>query len=265
MNDLLIADGHVHVHGFPSRLFLDTAADNLGKAAAGLQQDPHGRLCYLLLTETVSENFFERAREASGGWRGWRIRRTAEPESLLAEDEAGRRLVLVAGRQVTTRRRLEVLAIGTLRRFASGMAIHEALDAILDSARLAVIPWGFGKWLGSRGRVVEQELRRVGSPRLFLGDNGGRLRWTPRPRLMARAEAAGVRVLPGSDPLPFSDQLRKVGQAGFATRGSVDLEKPLAALVDALASGAALRPFRAGERTHRFVLAQIRMQIHQLS
>lgn len=263
VEDLLIADGHVHAHSFAPGPFLDAAVANLERAAAGLADRTGARLPYLLLVETDREDFFERASRRPSSWGSWRIRPTAEPEALLAEDAAGRLLVLVAGQQIPTRRGLEVLAIGTLDRVGTGLPFGEALNAVLDSAALAVIPWGFGKWWGERGRLVERELYRAVSPSLFLGDNGGRLWWTPRPRLMEGAEARGVRILPGSDPLPFPDQSTRVGRAGFVASGRLDTHRPLAALVAALARGAPVRRFRDGERTLPFIRSQIRMQLHK--
>jgi hypothetical protein len=260
---LLIADAHVHVHPcFSAGRLLRIAADNLERAARrAAPKDGTPRLGYLLLTEAESEPFFERFAGGIVRATGWKFRATAEDECLLAEDERGRNVILVAGRQLATSDGLEVLAIGTRRALPSGLPFADTLREANEAAAVVVVPWGFGKWWGRRGRLVESTVASAPAwPMTFLGDNGGRLRGLRPPRLFQLAESIGVRVLPGSDALPFPDQLDKVGRSGFVIEGCVDRTRPLDALVGALRAGAVVRPFHTGESILPFARNQVKMQ-----
>lgn len=261
----LVADAHVHVHPcFDASRLLNAASRNFD-AATGREQF-EGALRYLMLTETVRDDFFLRVVRgvADLGW--WRARRTGEAEVLGLESKAGETLMLVAGRQITTREGLEVLALGTLERFEDGLAFAQALRMSAETAAITVVPWGFGKWWGARGRAAERAVLETDPDlgQVFPGDNAARLRWGPAPRLLRKAEARGIPVLPGTDPFPFPGREERVGRAGFVVEGRATPERPLAGLRDALAAPARrVRTFGRGERALPFVRDQIRMQIRK--
>jgi len=204
-------DGHVHFH------LLDAAAPTLDAAARHFCRVGGGReglLGALLLTQTSTERVFE-ALEADGGRGSWTFAAVpGEPETLVARRGADS-VAVVCGRQVRAADGLEVLALGTRQEFPDGLPFPEALAAVRSSGALTVIPWGFGKWLGARGRRVEQALETVGQEAVFVGDNGSRLSLAGQPALVRAAQQRGFRVLPGTDPFPFAGGYRRVGQFGF--------------------------------------------------
>jgi len=263
-----MVDAHVHCHAgvAPARL-LHHAAANMAAAAA--RRDVRPAAGWLLFTEMAADDAFaalERSATASGGEAadldGWRIRRTDEPVSLIAEGPADFPLILVAGRQIVTAEGLEVLAIGARGPFADGQDLDASVAAVQAADGLAVLPWGFGKWWGRRGAVVEDFLARATPGSLFLGDNGGRLQSAPRPAAFATAAARGIPVLPGSDPLPLqAEAATAAGRYGFVLEAVVDAAHPAAGLKARLA---ALReqPESFGRRQSLlpFVSRQIAMQ-----
>jgi hypothetical protein len=93
-----------------------------------------------------------------------------------------------------------------------------------------VLPWGFGKWWGERGRLVDAYLASARPGKIFLGDNGGRPIGLPAPRQFARAARRGMLVLPGSDPLPRAGEIARIGRYGFVLRLELDLDRPALAL-----------------------------------
>jgi len=192
---------------------------------------------------------------------GWSVRPTAEDESVRVSRAGETTFVIVAGTQIVTRERLEVLALGSRAEFGSGLSLSEAVSAVAASGAIPVIPWGFGKWWFARGRLVDALLRAPAMPRFFLGDNGGRLQLAPAPRLFHRAAERGVAVLPGSDPLPFPNQVRKVGGYGFRLSGDFTTERP-AASVKRILAGLDRSPeaFGRRERMPGFARSQIGMQ-----
>ena len=256
----ILVDGHVHCHScFDRDEFFDHAAANMS-AAAGTGE---GVARCLMLTESDGAHFFEGLLKMGRAisQNGWEVQPTAEDESVLVSRAGGTTLVVVAGTQIVTRERLEVLALGSRAEFGSGLSLSEAVSAAAAAGAIPVIPWGFGKWWFARGRLVDALLRAPGMPRFFLGDNGGRLRMAAMPRLFHRAAERGVGILPGSDPLPFPNQVRKVGGYGFSLYGAFTPERP-AASVKRILAGLDRSPQAFGfrESLPGFVRSQVGMQ-----
>ncbi|HXE56433.1 MAG TPA: hypothetical protein VNK43_00385 [Gemmatimonadales bacterium] len=259
----MAVDGHVHFHRvFDRARFLAAAATNLRAALDGTAAAVRGP-GLLLLVENPDDDFFDRCRGAAGrNMDGWLVDPTGEACSLALSRERDR-LVLVAGRQIATREGLEVLAVGTLKRFPRDLPFRAAVDAALEAAGIAIVPWGFGKWTRFRGALVGELVASADPSRVFLGDNGGRPAAGPEPRLFAEARARGIRILPGSDPLPFHREATKVGRYGFY----LDLEPgpaPAAALKHRLRDPAVRpRPFGRREGLVAFLRAQTAMQLRK--
>lgn len=266
MNRLLV-DSHVHFYScFDRDAFFEGAWANFRGAASRLDPPAAEAMGCLLLTETASDHYFRSWHEAAArpGGNGWTFRRTAEDHSLLARRNDGKTLVIVAGRQVATIDGLEVLALCQDGEFATGLAMVEALEAVRQSGAVPVLPWGFGKWSFRRGALVAELLDSSSHPDLFLGDNGGRLGLAPAPKLFRRAEQKGVLVLPGSDPLPFSEQATRAGSYGFVLSADIDLQRPAAQLAATL-RGTSQQPAVFGrlETLGRFFKNQLAMQLRK--
>jgi hypothetical protein len=252
-------DGHVHFHSLDAvEPTLDAAARNFRSAV-----DRSRRLLgVLLLTQTSTERIFE-ALDATGSRGAWHFSAVrGEPETLLARRGTDV-ITIVCGRQVRAADGLEVLALGTLREFPDGLPFQEALDAVRASGAITVIPWGFGKWLGERGRRVEQAFGRVGKEAVFVGDNGSRLSLVGQPVLVRSAQRRGFRVLPGTDPFPFAGGYRRVGRFGFLTTAGLAGEAPWQALRDWLTSQAGSpAPYGHATGPAAFVFNQVGIQVY---
>jgi hypothetical protein len=252
-------DAHVHLHRLPDVApTLDAAASNFrGLAPTGQRLDG----C-LLLTQMSRERVFE-ALVGQGMAGDWRLESVPdEPETLIAtKDEHS--LALICGRQVRADDGLEVAALGTLQTFADGRPFAETLAEVMDSGAIAAIPWGFGKWLGARGRSVEAELARQGDGRVFLGDSGSRAWPFAEPALIRRARARGLPVIAGTDPFPFAGDRRRVGSFGFLAEIEPDPAGPLRSLRAWLA-GLQSSPVLYGRPSgpFRFLLNQLGVQVH---
>lgn len=164
----------------------------------------------------------------------WTLSQTSESVSLLATHESGDTLVLLAGRQIPTRERLEVLALGRGLDSPSGLSLVDTITGVRESGAIAVIPWGFGKWWFRRSRLLQATLSSVPVSGLFVGDNGGRPRLIPRSRLFELAATRGIFDLPGSDPLPLRWEIRKPGRLGSILEGPLDLSRPAECLMEVL-------------------------------
>ncbi len=266
----VLVDAHVHLYDcFPLAAFLDGAAANFAAAAArrGLEGPPAG---VLLLAEGAGEGALERLERAVGGEvpTGWRLRALPEAGSLAAERADGARLVLVAGRQAAAAEGVEVLALACRAEIPDGEPLAATLAAARAAGALPVVPWGAGKWWRGRGRLVAAAVEREDPADFFLGDSGGRPRLARRPALFERAARRGIRVLPGSDPLPFARHARRAGSTGFALDGGplggLDGARPGASLWRALReSRGAPAPYGDGERALPFLVNAVAMQLRK--
>jgi hypothetical protein len=263
---MLLVDGHVHVHEcFDVGRMFDAAAANFAAAARMLanERDYDGVLC---LVESRGERFLEAVRTRRKGrvWRGrhgfWEVEHSREPETLVVR-RGGTRLTLIAGRQLVTRERLEVLALGTTAALPDGESIETTLAAVRDAGAAAVLPWGVGKWLGARGAVVARVLAAPEWRHVFLGDNGNRLALGPDPAQFAAARRVGRSVLPGSDPLPLPGEEERVGAYGFAVDVALDPLHPAAALLALLKSASTFVAFGRRQALPRFVGNQLALRL----
>jgi hypothetical protein len=232
----LLIDAHVHFHAcFDRDAFLDAAARNFARGAVELGISGPFTGC-LMLAERAEDRWFLRwQRREDGVKRGaWDFEPTAEPAVLTARRSDGERLLVVAGRQVRSREGLEVLGLATLEEFPDRLPFNDALARVRWSGALTVLPWGFGKWWLYRGALIEKIVCRSERPGLCLGDNAGRLELAGQPRLFREAEARGIPVLAGSDPLPFPEQMERAGSYGFLLEEGFDERRPAESLRRAL-------------------------------
>lgn len=268
-----LLDAHVHFHaGFSRRAFFDAALRNLARGARECGLDAgSGVTLGLLLTESAGADAFGAfAREAGpddGGAAAesaWRFRAGAEAGSLWAVHQDGSRILLVAGRQLVTHEGLEVLALGCAQELPDGMGLRVARDAVIEAGGVPVVPWGFGKWWGARGRALAALIAADSPGRWYLGDNAGRPHLWRRPALFAQAARHGVFVLPGSDPLPLRGQEVKAGRCGFVLPRPLDGEPPVASVIEALrACSRQPETFGRYEGLARFGRDQVAMQLRK--
>lgn len=262
-----LVDGHVHIHpAFDRGRFLDAAAANFraGAREIGLPAPAPG---VLMLTESAGDHAFDELATAAGaGVAGWSVTRTAEPISLLLTRPGGDRVYLVSGRQIVTSDRLEVLALAARDEIADGSPLEVTVRAVRAAGALPVIPWGFGKWTGSRRRRLAEFLQSSDGNGVLLGDNGGRLNVGPLPALLGEALSTGLPVVPGSDPLPFASHSERAGRYGFVLTAGIDPDRPARTVVQYLLSRKD-QPCPFGRLTPlpAFLVSQLRMQLRGLS
>jgi hypothetical protein len=265
-------DAHVHIHPCyePDEL-LSNAYNNLSAAPEGGATEAEERAFFLLMTECFGDDYFGALQAAAHGretsqkllLRQWVMAPTEEVSSVLAES-GQRQVFIVGGRQVACREGLEVLVLGTTKRLPDGLPIRDVLAETASWGVPRVIPWGPGKWLFRRGRLLNELLQEFRNPTLFLGDEGGRPVFWGYPQHFGRAAQLGIRDLPGTDPLPFPHDVTKVGRMGFRARIELDRARPAASLLGALQlQSTTLERFAILESPLRFVRNQIGMQLRK--
>jgi hypothetical protein len=158
-------------------------------------------------------------------------------EVLTVTNGNGQSVHVVAGRQVATRERLEVLALATTAEVADGGDILETVERIAAAGGIPVLAWAPGKWLGRRGRRVHAILSEVQPGGLLIGDTAMRPRGWPTPRLMLEAKRRGFAIVAGTDPLPLAGEESLIGRYGIAADGVNGAATMIADLRALLADG----------------------------
>lgn len=265
----VLVDTHVHIHDcFDLADFLSAASRNFSGAAArqGLHANYDAVLC---LTETCHAQKFEMLRglaessadghALSGG--NWRVRATDERESVTVENPELGQMHIIAGKQIVAAERLEVLALGCVENWPDGLAAAKVIDGVMGAGCIAVLPWGFGKWLGRRGRILRSLLENHHSDHLFLGDNSGRPIFISEPHEFKLGRRLGLGVLPGTDPLPFASEAHRAGSFGCLLKCMLDKLRPWAELSRHLVQpGLSIQRFGRLETPLRFLRNQAAMQ-----
>lgn len=268
---MILSDAHVHIHdGFDLETFFDSAHSNFENAAS--QSDCASDFTgILLLAESSKDNWFQNIFDFADGKKlpndkkigKWKFYHTNESCSLLAKSKSAKNLILISGRQILTSEGLELLALATTEKFKDNTPIVELIKQVNDKNGIPVIPWGVGKWLGKRGQIVKELINKNMSYPFYLGDNGNRPRFWPQPSILKLAEKKKIRILAGSDPLPFNFESCKAGSYGFSIKLKIDPRTPARFIKQVLrnAENRIVRQFGSLESNHRFILNQLRIQI----
>jgi hypothetical protein len=253
----MLIDAHVHLYPVFDRVrFFAATVENLGSAARALGHPPGPG--GIFLTETTRDDAFAELAAGKGVPHGWRVERPAQDDcALWLHGPAGPALLVVAGRQLVSAEGLEVLAIGRQGAQADRLPAADILAALRAEETPAILPWGAGKWMGARGKLLARLVEDAAGQGVLLGDNAGRpLGWPTPP-----AFRSGLPVLPGTDPLPVAPAVGEAGSYGFVLEGTPDPARPAEDIRARLLAMTA-PPARFGGRTGPagFVRRQIQLR-----
>ena len=270
---MIFVDGHVHIYDcFDVGLLLDSAWNNFQKTAKLYAGKGQPVSYVLLLTEGKSEKWFQdfcagvdlnnqHENKIADGWCGIYSK---ESGSVLVfkQEKPSEKMYLVQGCQIVSREKIEVLGLFCNADIEDDLSLPDTIEEVKKKSGIPVLPWGVGKWFGSRGEILEKYLQVHEEDILYVGDNGGRPRFWPTPTLFKTAGDAGVPVLPGTDPLPISGEASRVGSFGFYIKEDVpDSESPVIFLKDSLASRkAVIYQYGPLQNNIQFLLNQIRLR-----
>jgi hypothetical protein len=193
---------------------------------------------------TVDERDLATPNPAIDAPRSARLHLTSEPLSIaLKHSGPGAGAVFViAGRQLISRTQVEVLALALdpsdpVSSIPDGSLPTSSLaQRVLRAGAAAALPWGIGKWIGTRGAEVVALISNASfreNPLFFVGDIAHRCWPWPTPR----AFRGPARVLAGTDILAVRGAEQKVARYGFRVAGSFDPERPAASLLGIFRKG----------------------------
>lgn len=266
---LIWADAHVHIYDcFNLEQFLNSGLENFNSVAQK-QGYAIAETALLFLTETSKDHYFQQlihcAKDQSSfeiKLQDWQILRTEENCSVYAKHSSGQGIFIFAGRQIVTGEDLEVLALLTADEFQDQLPIEQVIQQVISKGGIPVIPWGFGKWIGQRGKILSRILEQNKGSVLFLGDNGGRPVFWPKPTYFKQAEQRGLKILPGTDPLPFASESGRPGSFGFTIQGFINPAQPAQSVKQILLDpNSQLQSYGQREMPLRFFRNQIAMQL----
>lgn len=226
---MLLIDAHVHIYDFFNLDdFFNTTYFNMKSVVKKLGAGSKF-IGILLLAETSKDHWFDYLASSAGSkdtsdckqTESWTFYSTGEDCSLYACSGGSKSLIIIAGHQIVTAEGLELISILSRDKYQDGDTLPKLVEKVSKRGGISVVPWGFGKWSGKRGQILESFLEDVNDSKIFLGDNSGRPYFLPRPWLFQKAEAKGIHVLPGSDPLPVSEGYKRTGSFGFIINKSL--------------------------------------------
>ncbi|MDH3346543.1 MAG: hypothetical protein OEM02_00385 [Desulfobulbaceae bacterium] len=258
---IIAIDGHVHLHDSSAlAVLLDQARSNF------LRSCPQATQGLLLLTQTNTSPDFKtihRQFDNSNSKNSWTLNATSEPHSWKAIAHDGWQLWLITGRQLVSSEGLEVLIFGD-EQGKNGMTTGELINTGRATKSLVILPWGVGKWLGNRGKIVSKLLAELTDEQLILGDNGARPALWHWVKQFSTAHQLGIRVLRGTDSLPLSGEINRVGSFGAAIQGALDPNHPTVSLLHLLADpSVTMENFGNNMGLINFICKQIQLRFLQ--
>jgi hypothetical protein len=219
-----------------------------------------------MFAEPAGSDFFTKLRKNPRSFvpAQFSVEPTAEKASLMAKSEE-HQLLMICGRQIATKERLEVLALGTDKQFEDNECLGDTMRRVRESGAIPVLNWGFGKWWSSRGVLVREFVNNASPGDFFLGDTGRRLKFAREPASFPLARSKQIGIIAGSDPLPFPRHVKTAGSYGFFLTGVCDENRPVQSLKEILYSrDNQLVHYGEREGLAAFLRDQITMQLGKL-
>lgn len=198
-----------HVHLYPG-----VSPVRLMECARASLPDPKAPLT-LMLTERAGDHAFEHLMQSEGEKEGLNVTPLDDGLSLRLESPGLAPVYLVAGRQMATAERMEVLALGTRQEFEDGHSLSDTVAAVQKSGALAVVPWALGKWWFGRGRTLRSFVAASKAGAFALADSAMRPMGAPPSPLFSLAREKDIPVLAGTDPLPRPNNETVIGMFGI--------------------------------------------------
>ena len=243
----LMIDGHVHIYDcYDLEKFFNTAVKNLNYFYHSLYSNGSPFSNILLLTEGKTIDFFSQFKKwaasppgKNGAFPGnsrYRFLETKEDISVILAKGNEPQCYILRGRQIVTEENLEVLAVASSQTIEDGLPAETVIERIIENHEIAVLAWGVGKWFLKRGKIIRGLIEKYRSLYLLMGDNSARPGFWPAPALFKQAGKLDIPLINGSDPLPFKDDVTKVGSYGFSVEDDFNPHEPARSLRDILIS-----------------------------
>lgn len=231
----MLIDFHCHIYPkFNLGTLLSSAFANFEKNHNFSKSVQTTQQLALSLTERSDCNAFEGLKsKALELPPQYEIQATAEDASLWIKDNTSKKQLLVlAGQQLNTSEKLELLAFACPSKIPSKLNWQESFAAIRAAGGIPVINWAPGKWWFQRGKLIRSIINQ--EKNFLLCDTALRPCGYTTPSLMKYASSRGIKTFHGSDPLPLTNEEKRVGSYGSLMEGNLDHDYPAKCLKDIL-------------------------------
>lgn len=244
---IIAGDGHFHLYPcYDLPQAISNLMRNLGLMAASARglapEEDVFKIAFL--AESKQHDYFHKIQKKEIDFRtiGLEVLAGGEEHCVALGKQGKQALCLIAGRQIVTREKLEILGLGMEEVVPDGLSAEEAVEKVIATGGRPVLAFAPGKWLFKRAGLVRHLAEKYGQ-NLIVGDSALRPLGWGAPEIMRRARANHIAVLPGSDPLPMPGEEKSAGCYGFIYQGLFDTTRPLTAMNEIiLNSPAAILP-----------------------
>ena len=154
---------------------------------------------------------------------------------------------VVSGKQLVSKERIEIHALGTTKTFVDGRSLQEIILNLKGEGMIPVLPWSPGKWMGERGRIIKKLIEGSAKGDLLLSDPAMRPCLFPSPPLFHLAAQKGIRTIFGTDPFPLPNEEKRIGQYATYTHAELSPSTP-GKFISEIANNEGCHPQPAGHR-----------------
>lgn len=251
---------HGHLHALTSvQSFLDSTRENI--RARSEQDVGEGQLrAIVCLADFPGCEGFERLVHEGSQLSDWSSVEHAPANELLFRRRCGDSVFVLSGRQIVSREGLEVLCFG-LELCPDRTCLLDILKTASETDHFFILPWGAGKWLGARGKVLESVFNTDSvKDNIAFGDTIFRpMLW--RSRHLVVAGQSGFPVLPGTDPLNTRFSRLSSGICGVSFSAADGCASALSLLRQHLFDARSYRPFGQHFGVWQFVRDQLALRM----
>ncbi|NDC39079.1 MAG: hypothetical protein EBZ48_13700, partial [Proteobacteria bacterium] len=152
----VLLDCHVHLYPtYDEGCLFRSAVEHMRRLSNDAQK-------VLLLVERAGTDRFSGLMKGAQIPAGFRVRALDEQSIQLSSDTMPEPLLVIAGRQIATAERLEVLSLCSVSQVPDGLSLRETVQRVHLAGGIPALAWAPGKWFGGRGRLVSELLRDQG-------------------------------------------------------------------------------------------------------
>lgn len=267
---MIFIDGHVHIwKKYDLFTFFETAFLNFSSAISKFEYSSTP-LCLLLFTETPDGYSYstivemaDRNSDLINSHDTISFRHTFNGDAIeIVHTKFPIKVILVPGYQLVSNENIEALGLFMKEKVEPNLSLKETIASIKSNNGLTVLPWGVGKWLGRRGKLIEKLIQQGES--VFLGDNGNRPKIWPQKGITELAAKYDLGVISGSDPLNLQGGHYTVGSFGSILptwkKEDMSLEQIKTELADRKNE---LIPYGTSQNELAFIRSQIALRINK--
>jgi hypothetical protein len=222
----VIGDGHLHLYkSYDIKQALDNLFSKL-QYLAERNKVENKNFKVGLLMQPQGDDFFKNLSEKKIDLPDYSVEKTIDG-ALWVISRYNQKVCLIPGRQIITGEKIEVLAACMENDILQTVSAETVIERVIEDKGIPILPWAPGKWMFKRGKAIEKLINKFSARQILTGDTSLRPLGFPLPRLMKKAVQKNIKILAGSDPLPFKGEEKQIGNFCFMFTANFDSNKPM--------------------------------------